>query len=73
MSINGDDKLWAPAVWIWDPAQEKMYNFHLLARKIFSLEAVVTKATCLVSANNAYELYANERWVGRGPVRSYPR
>jgi len=73
MFSNGDDKLWAPAVWIWHPAQEKMYNFHLLARKVFSLDAEITQATCIISANNAYELHINGQWIGRGPVRSYPK
>ena len=67
-----DDDSWSGAHWIWHPRVEKMHNFHMLARKPFSLPAGIQCGTCLVSANTAYELYINGEWVGRGPVRSTP-
>ena len=73
MFSNSDDELWAPAVWIWHPGQEKTYNFHLLARKVFSLDAEITQATCIISTNNAYELHINGQWMDRGqsvPIRN---
>ncbi|MFO7945940.1 MAG: alpha-L-rhamnosidase N-terminal domain-containing protein [Armatimonadota bacterium] len=72
MSGETDGNVWAPAAWIWHPLHEKMYNFHLLARKLFSLDTAPARATCIISANNSYELQINGRWIGRGPERSYP-
>ncbi len=72
MNASADTDLWGGAYWIWHAPVQKMHNFHLLARKAFSLLGDVKRATCLISANNAYELYINGNWVGRGPVRSYP-
>ncbi len=58
---NGDDELWALAVWIWHLPQEKTYNFHLLTRKVFSLDAEITQATCMISTNSTYELQSAPR------------
>lgn len=72
MASKRDAGLWSGAQWIWHPPVERMYSFHMLARRVFAVEGDVTQATCMISANTSYELYVNGRWIGRGPERSYP-
>jgi hypothetical protein len=63
---------WKGAHWIWLQPDGAPNNVHALCRKTFSFTQLPRRAVCRITANTAYELYLNGRWVGRGPVRSDP-
>jgi alpha-L-rhamnosidase len=48
-------------------------NMHVYFRKTFDLPAQPRNAPAYVTADSRYRLYVNGKFVGRGPVRSYPR
>ena len=68
-----DAASWKGAHWIWLQPDGRRNNTHLLCRKSFPLSGRVRRAACRITGSTAYELYVNGRWIGRGPVRSWPR
>ena len=46
---------------------------HVYFRKTFELPSQPRNAPAYVTADSRYRLYVNGKFVGRGPVRSYPR
>mgnify|MGYP005837828703 CR=1 FL=1 len=56
--------------WIWLPGGETSPNSYIYARKTFDLSAAPTSASLRCSADSAYKLFVNGRYVGVGPVRS---
>jgi alpha-L-rhamnosidase len=56
--------------WIWIREQETSTNSFILARKIFSLPSLPTKAILYAAAETRYKLYINGEYIGRGSVPS---
>lgn len=59
------------ATWIWPGGQMYVYNQYAQFRKDFELPAVPGKAPLFLTADQAYRLYVNGRYVCRGPARGY--
>lgn len=65
------------AQWIWPLDSRGYYTFHKLInvyadfRYDFRLAKVPTQAPFYITADQAYQLYINGRYVGRGPARGY--
>jgi len=70
VSESRTDRRWT-GEWVWHSPREWMDNFHLLARRVFSIDPDAT-ATCRISCNSIYELWINGKQVGRGPNPSLP-
>lgn len=56
--------------WIWIAGPEPARNSYIQARRLFTLNAAPTHAELKISADSAYRLYVNGRYIGKGPVRS---
>ena len=63
---------WGKAQWIWN-RNNNIDNVNLLAqlRKVFELPSKPQAAIVKISADYAYRLYVNGRFVVRGPARGY--
>ncbi|MCC7147098.1 MAG: hypothetical protein IT443_11690 [Phycisphaeraceae bacterium] len=59
------------AFWMWTSQQEFLHNSYAQFRKDFDLSAVPKKVPFFVSADQQYMLYANGKFVTRGPARGY--
>lgn len=57
--------------WIWIDAEKNPHNKFVWFERDFSVTKV-EKAEIRITAETRYELYVNERFVGKGPVRSWP-
>ena len=55
------------ACWIWHPPTANMDNFYMCARRKFTVKKTVTRAKICCSADHAYKLYVNGKFIGRGP------
>ncbi len=60
------------AQWIWNGGDPFPPNYHLAARKHFSLRSVPAQALLHISADSRYVLYVNGARVGQGPNRCWP-
>ena len=60
------------AGWIWTK-EEAGENTYAYFRHAFVLPKGIGSAVCRVTAERSYNLWINERWVGRGPVWGDPR
>ncbi len=60
------------ARWIWNASEESPRNFWLRLRHVFSCAADLRRATLLITADSRYEVYLNGKYIGNGPVRSFP-
>jgi len=56
--------------WIWIAQEKNSHNRFVLFRKELNVNKV-DFAEIKISADTRYELYVNDRFVGRGPVRSW--
>ncbi|MFW6146439.1 MAG: alpha-L-rhamnosidase C-terminal domain-containing protein [Planctomycetota bacterium] len=61
------------ARWIWPGRTPYMHNTYAQYRRDFDLAAVPATAPFHITADQAYMLYVNGRYVGRGPARGYQR
>ena len=62
------------ARWIWpDNLQYDLVNGYALFRRHFQLATVPRKALLHLTADQAYHLYINGRYVCRGPARGYQK
>jgi len=60
------------AMWVWPgDLYNELRNAYAQFRRDFRLARVPAKAPFFVSADQAYMLYVNGRYVGRGPARGY--
>jgi hypothetical protein len=59
------------AVWIWPEGYMYLYNHFAHFRRDFDLAAVPEKAPFFITADKAYKLYVNGKYVCRGPARGY--
>ena len=59
------------AQWIWPEAYMYLYNHYAQFRRNFDLPKVPAKAPFFITADKAYRLYVNGRYVCRGPARGY--
>jgi hypothetical protein len=58
--------------WIWpDNSSWDLHNNYALFRKSFDLPRVPTQASLFITADQAYRLFVNGRYVGRGPARGF--
>jgi alpha-L-rhamnosidase len=60
------------ARWIWQQGEASPRNLWLRLRRAFRSAQNVQRATLLVSADSRYEIFINGKWLGTGPVRSFP-
>ncbi|NLF29877.1 MAG: alpha-L-rhamnosidase [Planctomycetes bacterium] len=61
------------ARWIWPGKAPYAHNTHAQYRRDFDLQRVPDEAPFHITADHAYMLYVNGRYVGRGPARGYQR
>lgn len=60
------------AKWIWPVSHHwDIHNSYALFRKTFDLAALPAKAPLFITADQAYILYVNGRFVCRGPARGF--
>ena len=59
------------ARWIWPEPSMYLYNHYAHFRRDFELSAVPARAPLFITADKAYKLYVNGRYVCRGPARGY--
>lgn len=59
----------APAL---DPHPPQLLNHHWLVRRGFQLEGAPPDAELTITADDYYQLWINEAFVGQGPAPSYP-
>jgi len=59
------------ARWIWPSHAPYMHNTYAQYRRDFDLAGVPSAAPFCITADQAYMLYVNGRYVGRGPARGY--
>lgn len=60
------------AKWIWDKSGEHPRNYWLAFRKTFVTPKDYDEANLHITADSRYFLYINGRFIGWGPVRSWP-
>ena len=70
MAISHDHPL-RGAHWIWPGGYLYLYNTYARFRHDFELAAVPPEAPFFITADAAYKLYLNGRYVCRGPARGY--
>ena len=62
----------AQSSWMWpDWGNWDLVNGYALFRKTFALKQLPAKAPMWITADQAYHLYINDRFVARGPARGY--
>jgi hypothetical protein len=59
------------ARWIWPEAYMYLHNHYAQFRRDFDLVTPPRKAPLFITADKAYKLYINGRFVCRGPARGY--
>ncbi len=59
------------ARWIWPTPQMNLHNCHAHFRRHFKLNELPDPAPLCITADKAYKLYVNGRFVCRGPARGY--
>ena len=59
------------ARWLWPEGSLYLYNCFAQFRHDFELESVPESAPLLLTADQAYRLHVNGRYVCRGPARGY--
>ena len=66
------ESAFSQAKWIWSQASDVYgYNQAIIARRTFSIESF-DRAVIRITADSAYRLTINDRWVNDGPCRSWP-
>lgn len=61
------------ARWIWtDSSKLRPFNSFVAFRRTFDVRRPVRDALLRITADARYEVYLNGRWLGHGPVRSWP-
>jgi alpha-L-rhamnosidase len=62
----------AKSRWIWpDELNWDLHNGYALFRKSFEVARVPRRAPFFITADQAYRLYLNGQYVGRGPARGF--
>ena len=59
------------AKWIWPEGQVYLYNTFAAFRKDFEIVEQIEKAEIHITADQAYKLYINGKYICRGPARGY--
>ncbi len=59
------------AKWIWPGSYLYLHNHFANFRKDFKLSSVPEKAPFFITADQAYRLYVNGKYICRGPARGY--
>ncbi len=59
------------ARWIWPTPQMDLHNCYAHFRRDFELDKAPDEAPLCITADKAYKLYVNGRFVCRGPARGY--
>ena len=59
------------ARWIWPEAYMYLHNHYAQFRRDFDLDVPPRKAPLFITADKAYKLFINGRFVCRGPARGY--
>ncbi len=71
-SVTSAHPIVTQAKWIWpDSPNWDIHNCYALFRKTFDLKTVPAEAPLLITADQAYQLYINGRYVCRGPARGF--
>ena len=66
------DAFSAAAQWIWGGDDATDHNVWRYFRCTFAAPANIERATLLITADSAYELFIDGAFVGRGPARGLP-
>lgn len=67
------DHVLREAKWIWPMDRLYLVNCYAEFRKDFNLKSVPAKAPFFITADKAYKLYINGRYVCRGPARGFQK
>lgn len=59
------------ATWIWPELQNYLINHYAQFRRDFEIPSVPKTAPLFITADKAYKLWVNGRFVSRGPARGY--